>query len=104
MRPPLRHAIAVLAALALSACAIFGGPADRALRRTPSFKAGYADGCSAANAVDTDVRHPQEPDPYYSTDRVYQTGWSNGFQTCRRTMSQPGSGLGQPMPGPNLGH
>jgi len=104
MRQSLRFAIAALAIFALSACAIFGGPADRALRRAPSFKAGYSDGCAAANAAGSDVRYPPEPDPSYSADRVYQTGWNNGLQTCRRTMSAPGSGLGAQVPDPNLGH
>ncbi len=43
----LRIAVLLLpAAGLLASCAVFGGPRDRAIRRTPSFQQGYADGCA----------------------------------------------------------
>ena len=39
-----------VAAITLSGCMVFGGPRDKALRRTPSFRQGYEDGCTAASA------------------------------------------------------
>lgn len=98
-----RIAAVALAAALLSSCAIFGGPADRALRRTPSFREGYSDGCAAANNPGANPRETQ--DSLAGTDNVYRRGWANGFQTCRRTAIAPGDAPNQavnggiPMPG-----
>jgi hypothetical protein len=77
-----------LAALTLGGCTIFGGPADKALRRTPSFRDGYADGCAAANNPSANPREQREN--LTGEDRIYRRGWANGFQTCRATSVAPG--------------
>jgi hypothetical protein len=84
----LTRPLALLLVLALSGCAIFGGPADKALRRTPSYRDGYQDGCAAATNTHTDVRGgPVATDnSQYRTDHVYRTGWGNGYQACRGTL------------------
>jgi hypothetical protein len=73
--------IACLAAFTLSACAVFGGPGDRALRRSPSFRAGYSDGCSAATAPSANPRDAR--DTLAGEDRIYKRGYATGFQSCR---------------------
>jgi hypothetical protein len=100
MKPLVRVSILVVAALSLSACTLFGGPADRALRRTPSYRAGYADGCAAANNPSANYRDSPSADTgMYSTDQVYRHGWANGYQTCRPVGVAPGDTPYQPMQG-----
>ena len=41
-------ALVVLAASLVSGCIFFPSAKDKALRKTPSFKEGYSDGCAAA--------------------------------------------------------
>jgi hypothetical protein len=99
MNSVVRVSLLAVAALSLSACAIFGGPADRALRKTPSFRAGYSDGCAAANNPSANYREGPPTDGAYSGDATYQRGWANGYQTCRPTGVAPGDSPYQPMQG-----
>ena len=70
----------------LSGCAALDSPEQRALRKTPSFRAGYEDGCAAANAEGADLRdRPVVDKSLYDNDDAYRAGWSSGTQTCRRT-------------------
>jgi hypothetical protein len=78
-----------LAAFALAGCAVFGGPGDRALRRTPDFRAGYSDGCAAATAQSANPREGR--DSLAGETRIYRRGYASGFQTCRRGSVAPGS-------------
>ncbi len=84
----LRIGVVVLAALTLSGCMIFGGPADRALRRTPSYRAGYSDGCAAATGPSANPR--DTPQALTSEDRAYRRGYSGGFTACKPTTVAPG--------------
>ena len=104
MRTTFRISIVAVAALAVASCAVFGGPRDKALRRTPSFKEGYSDGCAAATSIGADFRREPVIDPEFKNDKVYRAGFSNGFQTCRRTISPPGSQPGSPIPEISPGH
>lgn len=70
-----------LAGLTLSGCAIFGGPGDRALRRSPNFRAGYSDGCAAATAQGANPREMK--DTLAGEDKLYRRGYATGFQSCR---------------------
>jgi hypothetical protein len=103
MNFPLRFSLVCAAALALSSCAIFGGPADRALRRTPSYQAGYADGCAAANNASANYREaPATDNRLYESDQTYRYGWGNGYQTCKPSgVGAPGD---DPLGGQALGH
>jgi hypothetical protein len=99
---PLRAAAALALALALvlSGCAIFGGPADKALRKTPSYRDGYQDGCAAATSAYTDLRKgPLTDNTLYRSDQIYRTGWGNGYQACRTTLT-PGVEANSPGMGP----
>ncbi|HEX3675660.1 MAG TPA: hypothetical protein VHU87_15420 [Rhizomicrobium sp.] len=95
-----RAPLAVLLLLPLSGCVIFGGPADKALRRTPSYRDGYQDGCAAANDAYSNFRKgPLTDNALYRTDQVYRSGWGNGFQACRTTLT-PGVQANSPDHGP----
>lgn len=109
MRSPFAAAsIAALLVIAVSGCTIFGGPADRALRRTPAYRDGYQDGCAAATNAYSDTRKgPSTDNSPYHGDKVYSSGWSNGYQTCRSSLT-PGVKANEPdrapFPQPNPGH
>jgi hypothetical protein len=96
-------AVVGLAAMALSGCMVFGGPRDKALRRTPSFRQGYEDGCTAASAKSSNPRDAQSS--LAGEDRVYRRGYATGFNTCHRStvapgdVPDPGLGNGVPVPG-----
>jgi len=105
MRLVSRFIVLALSA-SLSGCGLFSSPADRALRNTPSFKDGYADGCAAAQQQGSDFRgNPVVDQPLYDTDKTYRAGWSNGYAACRptdrRQETTPGS---NPMPEAVPGH
>lgn len=70
-----------LTALMLSGCAVFGGRADQALRRSPSFRAGYSDGCAAATAQTANPR--DNKDSLAGEDKIYRRGYATGLQSCR---------------------
>ena len=108
MRTKFRTALALFAIAALSGCAVFGGPADRALRKTPSYRDGYQDGCAAATDAYTNFRKgPLTDNALYRTDQTYRTGWGNGYQACRSTLTpgvqanSPGQGA---LPDQGPGH
>jgi hypothetical protein len=84
----LRIGVMVLAALTLSGCMIFGGPADRALRRSPSYRAGYADGCADATGPSANPR--DQPQALSDEDRAYRRGYAGGFTACKPTTVAPG--------------
>jgi hypothetical protein len=90
----------LLLAFVLSGCVLFGGPADKALRRTPAYRDGYQDGCAAATAAYTDLRKgPLTDNTLYRTDPTYRAGWGNGYQTCRSTLT-PGVRANEPGSAP----
>ncbi len=99
-----RIILAVLAANVAAGCILFTSPKDRAMRRSPSFKEGYADGCAAASASGSNFREgPVRDEALYKSDRVYRAGWANGYQTCRPARSDMSttpetSPIPQPVP------
>jgi hypothetical protein len=103
-----RAPLTVLLVLLLGGCAIFGGPADKALRKTPSWRDGYQDGCAAATDAHSNFRKgPLTDNAMYRTDKIYRSGWGNGYQTCRGTLT-PGTRANAPGPDafqdPSPGH
>ena len=75
--------LAVLAALVLlSGCE---SAADRALKRSPDFKAGYSDGCANAGTQGANMRDtgPVRDEEAYRANRAYHAGWGTGFNACR---------------------
>ncbi|HEX3809357.1 MAG TPA: hypothetical protein VHW02_06615 [Rhizomicrobium sp.] len=106
MNRSLRLAAAVAAASLIAGCALFPNARDRAVRRTPDYQNGYADGCAAANNEGASFRDKTPPDQVQqrATDRIYRAGWNTGFSSCR-TMRNPGYGnLQHPIPDPSPGH
>ncbi|HUO91482.1 MAG TPA: hypothetical protein VMU22_01100 [Rhizomicrobium sp.] len=101
---PLRIVLIALAASLLSACIFFPSAKDRALRKTPSFKEGYGDGCAAASTQSSNYREgPYRDKALYQSDAAYRAGWANGYQTCRAPQdlgTMPGQNpVPQPLPG-----
>jgi hypothetical protein len=100
-----RIGISVLAMAALGGCAVFGGPADRALRRTPDFRAGYSDGCAAATAQSANPRDQRTS--LAGETLAYRRGYADGVSACRRgavpSGTAPYNGLGNGVPGPGGG-
>jgi hypothetical protein len=101
MNWPLRVTIIACATLSLSACMLFGGPADRALRKTPSYREGYSDGCAAANNPSANYREgPSADNELYQTDKIYRRGWASGYQTCQPNGLPQGDTPYNPAQGP----
>lgn len=89
--------IVCLGAALAGGCVFFPSAKDRELRRSPSFREGYSDGCAAATTPSSNYREePHRDETLYQSDKAYRAGWANGFQTCRPT----GQGMGAP-PGAN---
>jgi len=96
IRSQLFSRMAALAALlALMGCE---SAADRAMKRTPDFRAGYSDGCASAGTQGANPRDtaPMRDEEAYRTNRAYRTGWGTGFNGCRTY--QPGGNM-PPPPG-----
>ena len=87
--------MALCAVLALMGCE---SAADRAMKRTPDFRAGYSDGCASAGTQGANPRDtaPMRDEGAYRTNRAYRTGWGTGFNACRTY--QPGNNM-PPSPG-----
>jgi len=88
----MRVLCGVMLFLSLAGCALFERPAQRALRDSPDYKAGYSDGCasastSGANPRDTSLVRDEEA---YRTIPAYHSGWGTGFNGCR--LYQPSAG------------
>jgi hypothetical protein len=101
-----RTTILALACVTLSGCVLFSSPADRAIRNSPSFKDGYADGCASGQQQGADFRgNPVRDDTLYDTDQVYRTGWASGYQTCRPLDRRQYTTAGDnPLPQADPGH
>lgn len=88
------------AAFALFFLVFLGGcetRADRALARSPDYKAGYSDGCASAGSRGANMRWSDgvtRDDAAFRGNKAYRSGWGLGFSACRS--SQPG---GNEMPG-----
>ena len=79
----------VLMLLSLAGCAVFGGGADRAVQKNPTFRDGYEDGCAAATSHGSDLRdRPVGDTQLYENDQTYRKGWSSGFQSFRKQSKQ----------------
>ncbi|MDE3116118.1 MAG: hypothetical protein KGL26_11000 [Pseudomonadota bacterium] len=92
--------LAFASALALAACA-----SHRAVHNTPNFKAGYADGCDAADGSGASYRAgPTRDEALYAKDGDYRSGWNIGYSSCRRGSAMPGEPSSGPIPDRGPGH
>ena len=65
--------------LVLCACAMTQGNRD-----SPTYQAGYADGCGTANGEASGVPMPaKRNDILFMADTEYRAGWSAGHADCR---------------------
>jgi hypothetical protein len=75
----------VPAALLLTACAM-----DMSNRDSPTYQAGYADGCSTAMAESSSVpMPPKRNNAAFAADKDYRAGWAAGHADCRLPSGPP---------------
>jgi hypothetical protein len=99
----MRKVLIVLMLLPLAACGLFLSKQERALRRSPDYKAGYHDGCSSAWSPDADKRHDDtivRDDALYQANKAYRTGWNMGLNACRTSNNNGGAMPSNPQSGP----
>jgi hypothetical protein len=97
--------------LPLCACALFPSKQERALRRSPDYKAGYQDGCNSAWSPDANKRHDDtivRDDQMYQSSKAYHVGWDKGLNACRSATynggAMPGTVPSGPIPDQNPGN
>ena len=107
----MRKLVVLLILLPLSACSLFISKQERALRRSPDYKAGYQDGCSSAWSPDANKRHDDttvRDDQLYQGNKAYHKGWDTGLNACRNTGYSsgipPGTVPSGPIPDQNPGN
>ena len=102
----VRFSLVAMVGISVSGCGfIFESSAERAMRKTPDFKSGYADGCATANAQGVNYgRDTTRDDALYKADKAYRAGWAAGVSACRTSLTerQPGTPQG-PIPDVNPG-
>lgn len=103
MNTPSRLFLLAMTPVLLSGCIFFETRADRNLRKQPSYRTGYEDGCATANAQGANMRHGDtvRDDALYDADKAYRVGWAQGHNACRRAApsSQEPGPLADPNPG-----
>jgi len=107
----MRRIALILSFLALAACGLFPSKQERALRRSPDYRAGYQDGCNSAWSPDANKRHDNtivRDDQQYKDNRAYRVGWDKGLNACRSTGYTggpiPGTVPSGPIPDQNPGN
>jgi hypothetical protein len=103
----VRLGLVAIATVSLSGCGfLFETRGERAMRNTPNFKSGYADGCATANAQGVNYgRDTTRDTQLYQTDKAYRAGWAAGVSSCRANLAagQPGTPPQGPIPDTNPG-
>ena len=99
-----RHLLLLpLLSLPLASCVILGTKADRKVQASPSFHAGYDDGCASATNEGANMRRGDvvRDDALYESDGAYRAGWANGHAACSRLAptGQSRGPLSDPIPG-----
>ena len=101
------RALALTGALAFAACGLFPSAAERAVQKSPDFRAGYSDGCAAASATGANPREgPYRDEALYKASQAYRAGWGNGYSLCRRegVGAERSSPLDSSVLNPSPGH
>jgi hypothetical protein len=111
MRRALAAAFLLLPLLPLAGCGLFTSRADRALQKSPDYKAGYQDGCNSAYGPGADKRQDDNTvrdDQAYASNKAYHSGWDRGIRACRSTGynggALPGTTNSGPIPDTNPGN
>ena len=103
----MRFILTWTVALALAACGLFPSAAERAVQKSPDFRAGYSDGCAAASVTGANPREgPYRDEALYRVSQAYRAGWGNGYSVCRRegVGAEPSSPLDSSVLNPSPGH
>lgn len=98
--------IPMSAVLGLAACGLFPNAAERAVQKSPNFRAGYSDGCAAASTNGANPREgPYRDETLYKASPAYRAGWGNGYSLCRREGfgAEPSSPLDNSVLNPSPG-
>ena len=95
----MRASVSACLFLPLAASAVLlAGCADRAVRNSPEYRAGYTDGCASANLAGANKRDTSltRDEAAYRNSPPYHSGWGAGFGACR-AMTAPVSPAGDPL-------
>lgn len=77
---PLRMMAVLMIAGFLSACV---GDRSPEVLNSPTYKAGYADGCRTANTRVAGVKSTvHKNQALYEQDELYRDGWGDGYANC----------------------
>ncbi len=77
---------------------------EKALRRSPDYRAGYQDGCNSAAPPGANKRADNDivrDEASYKANAAYRTGWNKGLNACRQSAS--GNRGADPGAAPNAG-
>jgi hypothetical protein len=80
---PLRSCL--LLACLLPLLASCESASDRALRKSPDYRAGYDEGCGSAGMQGANPRADSitRDEQAFAGNPAYQKGWNTGFNACR---------------------
>ncbi len=67
---------------------------DPEVAKSPQYRLGYGDGCSTANSrVRGGHNKVYRNDELYKKDKIYQTGWRDGYVACGDRANPDGFGI-----------
>ena len=102
---PLLRLLPLMLLLLVAGCE---SRADRTLRASPDYRAGYDDGCNSAGTQGANRREDsmRRDEDAYRRNPAYHAGWSTGFNACRMFQpqaNQPGGPDRGPIADPAMG-
>jgi hypothetical protein len=88
-RAALARSLALVAVLALGACAGSEREGLIAKGATPAYADGYVDGCSSGKAAGGSTFDQAQKDASrFGSDAEYTKGWNDAFGSCKAAMAQ----------------
>jgi hypothetical protein len=100
----MRRIVVLLLLLPLMACGLFMSGKERALRKSPDYRAGYQDGCNSAAPPGANKREEADKvrdEAAYKANPAYRAGWNKGLNGC--SVAASGGRGADPGAGPNSG-
>jgi hypothetical protein len=80
-------ALTLVLAAALSGCET---AEEQALKESPSYNAGFGDGCNTAESERAVIKPPPQRDAtLYAKDADYRRGWNAGHAFCGPMLQRP---------------
>lgn len=84
-----RVAFAAGAVGLLAGCAAAVNENGELLSESPSYQAGYGDGCATSNEENKSFSTKKVRDAYlFDNDKAYRTGWRQGYLACGERLSE----------------